>query len=151
MTSLPASLSSNAASHFRLKPRSADCRDLVDEVDVEADAHRDAEREPRLHARRVSPHRLVQVRAELGEAGDEVEQIALVRAVDPRHESGVLGASQRAVEAAREAERPGDAAPPDHPPAIGSGGAGDQAQEGRLARSVPAQQREAPPPRDRHG
>ena len=114
----------------------ADGGDLVDQVPVEGDPHRHAEGEPRLHARGVGAHRHVHELAELGEVVDEVDHRLGVHAVDPRDEAHVLRAGQVGVEAAGEAERPGDRAMPADLARGRADGAGDHAEQRRLAGAV---------------
>ena len=89
-----------------LERRVADAGDLVDEIDIEVDRHRDAEGEARLHAGRVGVHWHVHECAELGEILDPRHQVVSVDSVDARDEAHVLRARQRSVEAAAEAEGP---------------------------------------------
>ena len=141
VTRIPASASRVRKALERLVAEGgvADRGDLVDQVPVEGDAHRHAEGEPRLHAGGIGAQRHVHEVAELGEVLDEVDHRLGVHAVDPRDEAHVLRTGQVGVEAAGEAERPGDRPVPADLPGIGPDRPGDHPEQRRLAGAVAAE------------
>ena len=72
----------------------------LNQIAVELDGKRQGERQPRLHAARISLHRLAEVAAQLGKILDERADRMVVDAVDARNETQVVGTSQATLERA---------------------------------------------------
>ena len=119
----------------------ADREDLVEEQDVRVHVRRDREPEAHVHPGRVRAHGQVDEALELGELDDVVEGLADLRAlhpVDRAAQEDVLASREVRVEAGAELEQRADRACDREPPARRLEDAREQAQEGRLAGAVPA-------------
>ena len=99
--------------HLRWNASSPTDEHLVDEEDLGLDVDGQREGEPRVHARRVVLHLVVDERLELGERDDLVEDLRDVaprQAEDRPVQEEVLAAGEVGVESGAELEERGDAA-----------------------------------------
>ena len=75
---------------FLMEPRVANREDLIDQIAVKLDRHRQGKREPRAHARGVGLHRLPEIGAELGELLNEGDGPIDIGAIDATDETQVV-------------------------------------------------------------
>ncbi len=121
----------------------ADREHLVEQQDVGVEERGDREAEPHRHPRRVRPHGPVDRVLDLGEGDDLVEPFADLAPAEPLDrpvEEEVLAAGEVGVEARPELEERADAAGGLDRPAGRLDDPGDDAEQRRLPRAVPADQ-----------
>ncbi|MNI22922.1 hypothetical protein D3C73_764870 [compost metagenome] len=92
---------------FSLEARVAHRDQFIDQIAVELDRQRQAERQARTHARRIMLDRVAQSRAQLGEIIHACQGVLIVAAVEARQEPDVVQARQAALKTAGEADGPG--------------------------------------------
>ena len=129
----------DAAEALALERLVADREDLVEEEDVGVEERRDREAEAHRHPGRVRPDGAVDRVLELGEGDDLVEAAADVgaaEALDRAVQEHVLAAREVRVEPCAELEEGADPAGRLHGACARPDDPGDEAQQGRLARSV---------------
>jgi len=113
--------------------------DLVDQVAVELDGHGDGKGQSCLHPGGVSPDRLPEVSAQLGEVLDEGYLVLDRLAVDPANELEVIESCQLSLKGPAEGERPGEAHSTVDLTARWCFRSADESDEGGFARSIATQ------------
>ena len=125
----------------------ADREHLVEQEHVDLEVRGDREAEPHVHARGVRSHGHVDEPLELRER-DDLLQVPVDRgpleAEDGAVQVDVLAPRELRMEARAELEQRPDSAADRDPPLGRLHDPGDQAEEGRLARAVPADQADRP-------
>src|SRR5471030_2239691 len=112
---------------------------LVDEVDVEVEGEASGDGDPLVHAGRKGADRHVEIAAEFHELLDPRRHFLDVHAVQPRKERDVLARRDLVMEGARESDGKGYPAFAHDTATVRHFRSGCQAQQGRLASSIRAE------------
>ena len=122
---------------LRLEVLIADRERLVDDQDLGIDAHREREREPQIHARRVRPHRLVDEVAELGERDHLLEErVGVGQGKEGGIHARVVAAGELGMEPGAELQNRGHATAHVEPAGRGRRRAGQEREQRRFSRAV---------------